>query len=80
MLIDLNIEADLIYLRLFKDIIVKKLELALIIETLFKEFQELLKYYNIFFNIIDNIRTIKHQISNFIMIDIGDLNMILKIL
>jgi len=35
MLIDSNVETDFIYLRLFKDIIVKKLKLISIIETLF---------------------------------------------
>ncbi len=79
-LVDLNVETDFIYLRFFKNIIVKKLKLILIMETLFEEFQKLLKYYNIFFNIIDNLQIIKCQMSNFIMIDIGDLNMILKIL
>ncbi len=48
MLIDLNIETDFIYLRLFKNIIIKKLKPISIVETLFKEFQKLLKYYNIF--------------------------------
>jgi len=79
-LIDSNIEADFIYLRFFKDIIVKKLESTSIIETLFEELQELLRYCNIFFNIIDDLQTTKHQISNFIMIDINNLNIILKIL
>ena len=55
MLIDLNVEADLIYLRFFKDIIIKKLILILIIEILFGKFQELLRCYNIFFNIIDDL-------------------------
>ena len=54
-LVDLNVETDLIYLRFFKDIIIKKLELTSIVETLFKEFQELLKCYNIFFNVINNL-------------------------
>ncbi len=80
MLIDLNVEANLIYPKLFKDIIIKKLKLTSIIKTLFEKFQKLLKYYNIFFNVINNLRTIKRQILNFIMIDIGDLNIILKIL
>jgi len=79
-LIDLNIEADLIYLRLFKNIIIKKLKLTLTIEILFKKLQKLLRYYNILFNIIDNLRRIKRQISNFTMIDIGNLDIILKIL
>jgi len=79
-LIDSDAKADLIYSRLFKNIIIKKLESISTIKTLFKEFQKLLKCYNILFNAIDNLRTIKHQISNFIMIDIGDLNIILRIL
>jgi len=79
-LIDLNVETDFIYLKLFKDITVKKLELILIIEILFGEFQKPLECYNILFNVIDNLRTIKHQILNFIIIDIDDLNVILKIL
>ncbi len=79
-MIDLNIEADLIYLRLFKNIIIKKLKLTLTIEILFKKLQKLLRYYNILFNIIDNLRRIKRQISNFTMIDIGNLDIILKIL
>ncbi len=54
-LIDLNIEADFIYLKLFKDIIVKKLKPVSIIEILFKKFQKLLRYYDIFFNVIDNL-------------------------
>ncbi len=36
-LIDLNIETDFIYPRLFKDIIVKKLKLILVVEALFEE-------------------------------------------
>ena len=36
-LIDLDIETDLIYPRFFKDIIVKKLKLVLIVKTLFEE-------------------------------------------
>ncbi len=36
-LIDSNIKADFIYLRLFKDIIVKKLKLVSIMETLFEK-------------------------------------------
>ncbi len=79
-MIDLNVKADLIYPKFFKDIIIKKLESTSIIETLFKEFQKPLKYYNIFFNVINDLQTTKHQISNFIMIDIGDLNIILEIL
>ncbi len=79
-MIDLNVETDFIYLKLFKDITVKKLELILIIEILFGEFQKPLECYNILFNVIDNLRTIKHQILNFIIIDIDDLNVILKIL
>ncbi len=35
---DLDIETDFIYSKFFKDIIVKKLELTLIMEILFKEF------------------------------------------
>ncbi len=49
-------------------------------ETLFEKLQKPLRYYNIFFNAIDNLRTIKRQISNFIMMDIGDLDVILGIL
>ncbi len=79
-MIDSNIEADFIYPRLFKDITVKKLKPISIVKTLFREFQESLRYYNIFFNVIDNLRTTKYQISNFTMIDIGDLNIILRIL
>ncbi len=36
-LIDLNIKANLIYLKLFEDIIVKKLKSTSIIKTLFKK-------------------------------------------
>ncbi len=36
-LIDLNIETDFIYLKLFKDIIVKKLKPTSTIETLFRK-------------------------------------------
>ncbi len=55
MLIDLNIETDFIYLRFFKDIIIRKLELISTMKILFEEFQELLRCYNIFFNIINNL-------------------------
>ncbi len=37
MLIDLNIKTDLIHLRFFKDIIIKKLKPTSIIEILFGE-------------------------------------------
>jgi len=37
-LIDLNIKANLIYLKLFKNIIIKKLELVSTMETLFEKF------------------------------------------
>ena len=80
MLIDLNIKADFIYLKLFKNIIVKKLKSTLIVEVLFEKLQKSLGCCNIFFNVIDNLRTIKHQMSNFIVMDIGDLDMILRIL
>ena len=80
MLIDSNIKADFIYLKLFKNIIVKKLKSTLIVEVLFEKLQKSLGYCNIFFNVIDNLRTIKHQMSNFIVMDIGDLDMILRIL
>ena len=79
-MIDSNIETDFIYLKLFKNITIKKLKSTLTIEILFRKLQELLKYYNIFFNTIDNLRTIKCQILNFIIMDIGDLDIILKIL
>ena len=79
-MVDLNAKADLIHPKLFKDIIVKKLKLVSTMETLFKKLQKPLKYYNIFFNIINNLQIIKYQISNFIMINIDDLNIILKIL
>ncbi len=54
-LVDLNVETDLIYLRFFKNIIIKKLKLVSIIKALFEKLQKLLKYYNIFFNIINNL-------------------------
>jgi len=38
MLVDLNIETDFIYPRLFKNIIVKKLKPVLTMEVLFGEF------------------------------------------
>ena len=55
MLVDSNVKADFIYLRLFKNIIVKKLEPTSTIEILFEKFQELLGCYNIFFNAINNL-------------------------
>ncbi len=79
-MVDSNVEADLIHLRFFKDIIVKKLKPISTIETLFEKLQKPLRCYNILFNAIDNLQTTKHQILNFIMIDIDDLDMILKIL
>ncbi len=55
MLIDLNIEADFIYLRFFKDIIIRKLKLTSIMEVLFGKLQKPLECYNIFFNITNNL-------------------------
>jgi len=49
-LIDSNAKANLIYPRLFKDIIVKKLKPTSIIKALFEELQESLRYYNILFD------------------------------
>ncbi|HYT43287.1 MAG TPA: hypothetical protein VEP90_13200 [Methylomirabilota bacterium] len=79
-LVDSNAETDLIHPRLFKDITVKKLKPILAMETLFGELQEPLECYDILFNITDDLRTTKRQMSNFTIIDIGDLNMILGIL
>ena len=79
-LVDSSAEADLIYLRFFKDITAKKLEPASIVETLFGKLQEPLRCYNILFNTTDNLRTTKRQVSNFTVIDIGNLDIILGIL
>jgi len=79
-LVDSSVEVDFIHLKFFKDIIVRKLKPVSIVEILFGKLQKLLKCCDILFNVIDNLRAIKHQMSNFIIIDIGDLNIILKIL
>ncbi len=79
-LVDSNAKTNFIYPKLFKNIIVRKLEPVSTMEILFKKLQKLLKCCNIFFNAIDNLQTIKHQMSNFIIMDIGDLDIILKIL
>jgi len=79
-LVDSGAEADLIHPKLFKDITARKLEPASVVEALFGKLQELLKCCNIFFNVIDNLRTTKCQMSNFIVMDIGDLDIILGIL
>ena len=79
-LVDLGVEADLIYPRFFKDITARKLEPVLAVEALFGELQEPLGCCDIFFSAIDDLRATKRQVSNFTVMDIGNLDVILRIL